>query len=501
MTRPMTAAAIAPVAAGASERPESSQSSGLHFPARFPSRPKRETRNPKPRSPFAHVRGHRRAQLPDSQRGSVLIIVIWVCLGLVALTVYFANSMSAELRAADNRAAEIDARQAVAAGTRYAAYVLTHFGSGGTVPYYEDYSAEAVPVGEAMFWFIGRDNDVPPGEIPVFGLVDESSKLNLNTASRSMLEALPGITPELVDAILAWRRRSGDFSGSVDSNTYARMDPPRLNKGGLFESVDELRLLYGATLDVLYGEDTNRNGALDLNEDDADATAPRDDQNGSLFAGIAEYVTVYSRQSTRSAEGLPRIDIRTQQSRDRAGLRNRLQQKLDPGRVAQIISRIGNDRFESVVEFMWESGMTEEEYALVHTDFTHGDGIVTGLVNVNTASEVVLTCLFDVDDAAALIAYRQANPDALTSFAWLRQVISRGAAARVGRYLTDHSYQFSADVAAVGRLGRGYARARTVFDTSSTLPRIIFHQDLSHHGWALGPGVREWLRTGRDTGT
>ena len=32
------------------------------------------------------------------QRGSVLIIVLWICLGLVALTLYFANSMSSELR-------------------------------------------------------------------------------------------------------------------------------------------------------------------------------------------------------------------------------------------------------------------------------------------------------------------------------------------------------------------------------------------------------------------
>jgi type II secretory pathway component PulK len=70
----------------------------------------------------------------SSTRGSVLIIVIWVCLGLVALTVYFADSMSSELRAADNRAAEIAARAAVAGGTRYAAYILSQYAKNGTVP-------------------------------------------------------------------------------------------------------------------------------------------------------------------------------------------------------------------------------------------------------------------------------------------------------------------------------------------------------------------------------
>ena len=49
------------------------------------------------------------------RRGSVLIIVIWVCLGLVALTVYFADQMTSEMRAADGQAAEVVARQAAAA--------------------------------------------------------------------------------------------------------------------------------------------------------------------------------------------------------------------------------------------------------------------------------------------------------------------------------------------------------------------------------------------------
>ena len=125
-----------------------------------------------------------------ARRGSVLIIVIWVCLGLVALTLYFGNSMTAEFRAADNRMAETAARQAVIGGTRYAAYILSQYATNGTVPHREDYKSEALPVGDSTFWFIGRDNDQRPTTDPVFGLVDESSKLNLNTATRSMLHVL-----------------------------------------------------------------------------------------------------------------------------------------------------------------------------------------------------------------------------------------------------------------------------------------------------------------------
>ena len=109
-------------------------------------------------------------------RGSVLIIVLWICLGLVALTLYFANSMSSELRAADNRAMEISARQAVAGAERYAAHVLTTYMTNGTVPAATSatagfpYQAENLAVGDAHFWFIGRDPNLAPATEPVFGL-------------------------------------------------------------------------------------------------------------------------------------------------------------------------------------------------------------------------------------------------------------------------------------------------------------------------------------------
>ena len=139
---------------------------------------------------------------PSRRRGSVLIIVIWVCLGLVALTVYFADQMTVEMRAADGQVAEVVARQAAAGGARYAAFVLGQFGTGGAVPYRDDYRSAEVALGDATFWLLGRDPDQRPTDEPVFGLVDEASKLNLNTATRTMLEALPTMTPELVDAIL-----------------------------------------------------------------------------------------------------------------------------------------------------------------------------------------------------------------------------------------------------------------------------------------------------------
>lgn len=443
----------------------------------------------------------------DRRRGSVLIIVIWVCLGLVALTLYFANSMSSELRAAENRAADLQAQQAVAAGTRYAALVLKQFATGGTVPRVEDFRCEAMPVGEATFWFIGRDNDQVPGTEPVFGIVDEASKLNLNSVTREMLELLPhpNMTPELADAIFTWRRRSNEDGGGAAGSNYSSLNPPRLNKSAPFESVDELRLVYGMTLDVLFGEDTNRNGVLDPNEDDSERAAPRDDQDGQLLPGIAEHVTVYSRQRNRTSEGERRINVTTLNSSEQTQqrLRSLLNRQLDPGRAATIMGLVSGRQFRSVAEFMLESQMTVEEYDRIYRNLAHSDNNVTGLVNVNTASETVLACIPGIgpENAATLVAYRLNNRGALVSFAWLRDLLTPQAIRAAGRYITDQSYQFSVDVVGVGRNGRGYARAKTVFDMSNGTPRIVYHQDLTAHGWALGANGRTQVRALRERGT
>lgn len=440
------------------------------------------------------------ARVAGARRGSVLIIVIWVCLGLVALTVYFANSMSSELRAAANRVDEIAARQAVAGGTRYAAYVLGQFATNGAVPHIEDYKSEDLPVGDASFWFVGRDPNETATQEPVFGLVDEASKLNLNTATRAMLEALPGMTPELADAIITWRSTRAQASGS--ENTYARLEPPRLNKAGPFETVDELRLVYGATLEILFGEDTNRNGVLDENENDGDQSAPRDNSDGLIQPGILEYVTVYSRQPNTRPGGGRRINISTPQTRPQ--LVALLQRLYGGGRAQQIVAAIGTGTLRSVAEFMVMSRLNSEEFARIRNEISVSSGnTITGGVNVNTASETVLACIpgIGLEYASAITAYRLAHPDVLTSFAWLTQVLPRGNIVRAGPYITDQSYQFCADVVGVAHSGRGYCRERTIFDMTRGTPRIVFHQDFTAYGWALGAQLRQSLKEARDNRT
>ncbi len=151
--------------------------------------------------------------------------------------------------------------------------------------------------------------------------------------------------------------------------------------------------------------------------------------------------------------------------------------------------------------------MTSDEFDLIADQLTVTKGeFVDGRVNVNTASPTVLTALLRGDSAAAeaLVTYRQANPYRLASVAWVNDALGdtyQDALSLLSArdYITTRSYQFTADIAAVGPYGRGYRRIRYVFDTCMGSPRVIYRQDLTHLGWALGRDVRDYLLMAKET--
>jgi len=75
-----------------------------------------------------------RDDLRRSGRGSVLIIVLWIAIGLIGITLYFANSMTLELRASDNRVNGLAADQAIEGAARYVGYALANYATNGTIP-------------------------------------------------------------------------------------------------------------------------------------------------------------------------------------------------------------------------------------------------------------------------------------------------------------------------------------------------------------------------------
>jgi type II secretory pathway component PulK len=443
----------------------------------------------------------------SSSAGSVLIIVLWVAFGLVTVSLYFAQSMNFEMRASENRVASLEAEQAIAGAARYVSNVLALAQTDLTQLDPRSYDHEAVPVGDARFWLIGR-SDLPGfQDEPLFGLVDEASKLNLNTATFDMLQLLPGMTPELAAAIVDWRDADSETTpGGAEDEIYQRLNPPYRCKNEPFESVHELRLVYGMNLEILYGEDANLNGVLDANENDGDASFPYDNRDGRLDAGIFEYVTVFTREPNTGPNGEARVNVF---GTDLQAMASLLEEHFDAERANEILMRAGlsggggrgagGAPARSVLEFYMRSGMAQEEFALIEARLTASTNqFAEGLVNVNTASEAVLACIPGIgfEHAATLVSHRQSQRASLAenpSVAWVAEVLDEANATEAGPYLTGRGYQFTADIAAVGRHGRGYQRVRFVFDTSEGEPRVVYRQDLTHLGWALGRQTRNDL--------
>jgi type II secretory pathway component PulK len=431
------------------------------------------------------------------ESASVLIIVLWISIGLVSIALYFANSMTYELRASDNRASGLASEQAIEGAARYVAAVLTTYATNGAVPSNTLFSCEAVPVGEARVWIIGRDPYQNAGSEPYFNLIDEGSKLNLNRAGSNTLSYLPNMTLDFAQAITDWRGTNVSLSLDYAEYGYQAKHAP-------FETLDELRLVEGATVDLLIGDDLNRNGILDGNE-----------KSGSIFSGatggLFDYVTVYSREPNFHSDGTGLTNVNTQND-----LRSLLQTSLGTSRAQTIMQNLGyggggggggqQPNFTTLLQFYLQSQMTSVELAKIYNDITTQNTntqFFTGRVNLNTASEPVMAALFmgiGIDENTALSAadtllnYREQNPGNISSIAWIVDALGRNhqvvQALTTRDLVTTRSYQFLADIAAVGPFGRGYRRVKFIFDTSEASPRIIYRQDLSRLGWALGEKAR-----------
>lgn len=428
------------------------------------------------------------------ERGSVLVIVLWIAFGLVSIALYFGHSMFFEFRASDNNVAGVEAEQAIEGAARYVSYTLTNLVAAGQMPEIQTYEQEEVPLGDSTFWLIGRANSETQSAVPFFGLIDEASKLNLNTATLEMLQALPRMTSQLAAGIIDWRDTNSEATvNGAESETYQARNPAYSCKNADFESVEELRLVFGADPLILFGEDYNRNGILDANENDADLSPPSDNRDSRLDLGILDYVTVYSGEPNVRTNGSPRISV---SGGGQTELPQLLQEKFGQARATEIQQQIQatGGTYGSVLEFYLRTKMKPDELAQIEGDLTVTNATyIPGLINVNTASAAVLACVPGIgpDKASQVVASRQSQGGNLTSMAWVTQALDEASVVQAGPYLTSRCYQFTADIAAVGHHGRGYRRTQFVFDTSEGKPKIIYRRDLSRLGWALGTEARE----------
>ena len=390
---------------------------------------------------------------PRSRVGAVLIIVLWIAFGLVSVTLYFGRSMFFEYKGANQATAGAQAEQANNGALRYFFYTLNNaLEEEGDFPSELIMQTEQIQIGQATVWMLGRSGETVTLTDPHFGVIDECAKININTAPFEVLELLPTITPEFAAAIVDWRDEDDDVTeNGAEALMYSLQSLPYGCKNAPFETVEELRLVYGATVEMLYGEDTNLNGVLDPSENDGMQTPPLDNQDGILNFGILEHVTIYSKMlAEEESEDMDSSN----NSEDQAGNRNSQQQQ-------------------------------------------GGDEEVPFQVNVSTASAIVLACLPGMDEATAqqIVSYRLANPDPTEGLEWVSEAVDSEMVQQALPYLTDKTQQFTLDLAAIGSNGNGYRRVRYVVDASGEAPVVLHRRDMQRFGWALGPTLLEKVNT------
>jgi type II secretory pathway component PulK len=435
-----------------------------------------------------------------SEKGSILIVTIWVVLVLAGLALVFARAMRVEAIATANSISSLKAEEIASGAASFFKARLdeteTALKLEGETPY------KAIPVGDGCFWLL-RPN-LGDDDAYYYGIRDEAGKVNLNAAGYEMLMMLPNMTSELAASIIDWRDTDSNLTeGGAESEYYLLLDNPYYCKNSKLETVEEVLLIKGASRQILFGEDLNRNGVLDANENDGDKSDPPDDMDGTLDRGFYDYVTVYSVEPNTDSSGNQRINVTSSQSRrELQTLIQGVNSSIDQWTLNNFFQAYRS--FSSVLDFYKKVqsnlGLTTDQFKKIEDSLSgSSDSTVSGLINVNTAPKEVLMCIPGLEEtgAEALIRKREADGTDLDSVTWVYDALPEKAAA-IGAYITIHSYQYSADMVSASGDGRSFCRNKVVADVTDGF-KIVYWKSLKHLGWPLDPEILTKLRAGESS--
>jgi len=328
-----------------------------------------------------------------------------------------------------------------------------------------------------------------------YGITDEASRLNLNTASKESLLRIPGVDQRLIDSLGGKEpipTMTFALGGLNDSNGWTL---PRQ-----MQSLGELLAFSGFNPQVLYGEDANCNLRLDPNEDDGNERPPADNHDGKLDLGLSAFLTVHSYDLNVDNKGIVRTDIND--SKDPfplvelpAALTNfitalrtnslrvdhpadlleaKMQVKDDKGAAVEIQSGVDKAQLTQVIDLFYGTSAKKSE----------------GLVNVNTASIKVLAALPGMDDplAEAIASGRRStSPEHRTTIAWLFEegVLDAEHFKKVAPYITARSFQFTFHVVGYSLPSRKFRALEVGIDVAGGKRSVTYLRDLTRLGLPL----------------
>jgi DNA uptake protein ComE-like DNA-binding protein len=287
--------------------------------------------------------------------------------------------------------------------------------------YYDDAATfRAAPFGRGTFSIIRRGRPDEGGGI-IYGVSDEESRLNVNTATADELANLQDMTPDVATAIVNWRG-GDDTTRGAETQYYEGLRPPYLPRLAPYQTIRELLMVRGVTPEELLGRDRHQNELLAA-ADGGDFAFP-----GTVDAedlGWAGLLTVNSGVRNVSAAGEDRVNVQTADEQALTGV---------PGITRQIAHAIvqyrGQHQFQSIADLLdvtppqnqsgagGDSGSSgssviDEDLFLDIADKVTVDNNqnLAGAININTAGLDVLVCLPGMtrELAQSVISHRQSG--------------------------------------------------------------------------------------------
>jgi type II secretory pathway component PulK len=340
------------------------------------------------------------------RHGLILIAVLWMVAVMTAIVAVVGQTSRLNMKMAMAATDEVRCKWACRAGTENAIAVLN----------------EDLKDSDCLsdLW---SDNDEDFNDVAMercrysVRVIDEAAKLNINTATKDQLMALPYMEEEVADAILDWRDDDDEPRGEgAEAGYYENLPIPYKIRNGQFKTLRELLEVKGVTEASLYGEDTNLNGRLDSNERDGDLSPPSDNSDDRLDQGWIAYLTCHSYEKNVDANGDKRVNINQadqQQLQDQLDLKASQAKWIvdNRGQGYKSIAGLINDNSPKTSSEGSSGNQDQAEQLDMETFRRIADCItisaedkIPGKININTASLDVLVALFGREDQARQIA-------------------------------------------------------------------------------------------------
>ncbi len=342
-----------------------------------------------------------------NNKGLVLVTVLWVIVVLMVIVSVLGRQSRLDTKVCRARLEGVRCKWASRGGIEKAIGVLNEDTreSDCLIDLWSDNEEDFNDIYLQNCWFTVR-------------VVDEASKLNINTVTKGQLLELPEMLEEIADAISDWRDEDDTPSaGGVEGGYYENLQFGYMARNGPLRTIRELLLVKDVTEQLFFGEDTNLNDQLDYNEQDGDESLPYDDGDSELDKGWIAYLTCYSYDNNKDAEGNQKTNITE-------GNASQLSRSLNisSSHAQWIVDNRPNNGYQSIGDLISNNSpktsqggsntnSDEAEQLDLQTFSNIADKITVddsekgpGKVNINTASEIVLTALMGGGDSAEQIA-------------------------------------------------------------------------------------------------